>query len=172
MIDTLPLVTRGHKRKITQGNVSWRNVSLMAKYVEDPQLREGWRDLLHPWERLKWARLYWQHQSGIETRTAKQAADALNMGEGTYRTYERPEGSSKHTPLTHQRAIEFGRKFKVSWTWILLNHGTPFDQMLGPAQERVLQIMSTADNDQQDTIADMIEAYLNSQAQKQRQAQG
>lgn len=169
---TLPSVTQSHKPEITRGNVTRRNVPPMAKYVEDPQLREGWRDLLHPWERLKWARLYWQHQNGIESRTAKQAAEALGMEEGTYRTYERPDTASKHTPLTHQRAIEFGRKFKVSWTWILLNHGEPYDQMLGPAQERVLRIMSKAADDQQETIADMIEAYLSAQGQRQRQAQG
>lgn len=144
----------------------------MAKYVEDPQLREGWRDLLHPWERLKWARLYWQHQSNIENPTAKQAAEALGMGEGTYRSYERPDTASKHTPLTHQRAIEFGRKFKVSWTWILLNHGEPFDQVLGPAQERVLRIMSNAADEEQERIANIIEAYLAAQDQSQRQARG
>lgn len=142
----------------------------MARYVEDHELREGWRTLMHPWERLRWARLWWQTQSGIEDKTADQAASALGMKPGTYRAYERGDG--KQTKLTHQRAIEFGRKFKVSWTWILLNHGEPFDQVLGPAQERVLRVMAKAAEEQQETIADMIEAFLNAQGQRQRQAQG
>ncbi len=171
MPSTLPSVTHAHKLEITRGNVTPRNVQSMAKYVEDPQLREEMARSAAPGERLKWARLYWQHQNGIESRTAKQAAEAL--------VWKRvPIGPTNGlTPPRSTRLcrisapLRFGRKFKVSWTWILLNHGEPFDQVLGPAQERVLRIMSGAADDQQETIADMIEAYLNAQSQRQRQAQ-
>lgn len=163
---TLPVVTQGRKAEITPGNVTARNVCRMAKYVDSHEVREGWRGLMHSWERLKWARLHWQHQNELPA-TAKHAAEALHMNEHTYRAYERPEGSSKHIPLKHQDAIRFARKFKISWQWLLENHGTPFDTQLPEAQLRVIQAMSNADEDQQNRLADMVEAFLRPQKQAQ-----
>lgn len=141
----------------------------MPKYVADHELREGWRNLQHPWERLRWARKYWQNQSGGTNTTAKHAAEVLGMQEGTYRAYERAAGTSKSTALDAQRAIQFGRKFKVSWEWILLNEGDPFKTSLTPAQLRVIQSMATVDEDQQNALADLAEAFVQTQVQRQRQ---
>jgi transcriptional regulator with XRE-family HTH domain len=129
----------------------------MTKYVESHELREGWRNAHHPWERLAWARKHWQAQTETLEPTAKQAAEALGIKEGTYRAYERAAGSSKHTPLKHQDAIRFARKFKVSWQWLIAGEGTPFDDDLPEAQERVLRVMSSLPANKQKALADMIE---------------
>ena len=129
----------------------------MAKYVESHELREGWRNAAHPWERLLWARKHWQAQTETLDRTAKQAADALGLKEGTYRAYERAPGSSKSIALNHQDAIRFARKFKVSWQWLVAGEGTPFDDDLPEPQERVLRVMSSLPESKQKALADMIE---------------
>lgn len=85
--------------------------------------REQWRETREGHERVRWARLYWQERAGAVNGTAKDAADSLGMSEGTYRAYERRPGTSKHIPLNHQAAIRFGRRFGVSWTWLLTSEG-------------------------------------------------
>ncbi|MGH1574332.1 hypothetical protein ACRAWG_31385 [Methylobacterium sp. P31] len=129
----------------------------MAKYVESHELREGWRNAAHPWERLTWARKHWQAQTETLETTAKQAAEALGLKEGTYRAYERAPGTSKSIALNHQDAIRFARKFKVSWQWLIAGEGTPFDDDLPEAQERVLRVMSSLPESKQKALADMIE---------------
>lgn len=151
------MVTEQGKWRITRGNVSPGNVSAMPKHVSQHEVREGWRNAQHPWERLYWARRHWQVQSESITHTAKHAADALGMKEGTYRAYERPDTLSKHTKLNDQAAIKFARKFKVSWQWLLLGSGTPFDDELPEPQERVLRVMSGMDEARQKALADIIE---------------
>lgn len=118
-----------------------------------------WLSLKHPWERLRWARLYWQNKKGAAT-SAKAAAESLGMQENTYTAYERPpgDGTKKHTPLSHQRAIQFGRKFGVNWVWILEGEETPFERT--PAQERAIRLMAEAPEDEQERIADIIAAAL------------
>lgn len=129
----------------------------MVRYVESHELREGWRNAVHPWERLIWARKHWQAQTETLDRTAKQAAQALGLKEGTYRAYERAPGSSKNIGLNHQDAIRFARKFKVSWQWLIAGEGTPFDDELPEAQERVLRVMSSLPESKQRALAEMIE---------------
>lgn len=116
-----------------------------------------WSRLREPWERLKWARRYWQRQSGAAS-TASAAAESLGLQENTYSAYERSPDSSKHTTLDHQRAIEFGRKFKVSWVWLLSGEETPFART--PAQTRAVELMATVSEGDQEEVVDIIEAAL------------
>lgn len=121
----------------------------------------GWDALEGPWDRLRWARRRWQHKTGAVNPTAVQAALALGIEPGTYRTYERPPGSSKHAAYDHQLAIRFGRRFKVSWPWLLTGDGSPFDDH-DPVQERMLRAMAMLDERQQETLAAMAEAFARS----------
>ena len=114
----------------------------------------GWADLEYPHERLRWARL----NAGFPTM--KAAADSLGMQENTYSAYEREPGTSKWTDMDHQRAIEFGRKFKVSWTWLLVREGTPFEIPLTEAQRRAVEAMAAAEPDDQDRAAQVVETML------------
>ena len=122
--------------------------------------RDRWRLMTTGPARLMWARMYWQVRASAISGTAKDAADSLGMKEGTYRAYEREAGTSKHIPLDHQAAIRFGRKFGVSWQWLLLGEGTPFDDQLPEAQERMLRAMEAVDRIQQEAMVDMVERLL------------
>lgn len=116
-----------------------------------------WRDLKEGWQRLQWAR----RQSQFET--AKDAAISLGMQPGTYRAYEREPGTSKHTPLDHQAAIRFGRKFKINWLWLLTGEGDPKGEPVQESRlERALSRAKEAPAEQQDMIADIIERLLKS----------
>lgn len=123
----------------------------------------SWMFLEEPWQRLRWARTYWQHQAGGEM-TAKAAADSLGFNSPeTYTAYEREPGKSKHTALSPQRAIEFGRKFRINWQWLLEGEGTPFDTPssgLSPAVSRVVDLMKGATPADQESVADLVEAAL------------
>lgn len=101
--------------------------------------------------------MLWQREAGAAKESASAAADSLGMEPGTYRAYERDPASSKHTKLDHQSAIRFARKFKVSWTWLLTNEGTPFDFSLTPAQERVVKLMSDMDETQEAEFVRLVE---------------
>ncbi len=155
---SLPLVTSKDKRKITHGNVTVGNVIQMA--AKD----DGWRDLNGTHERVRWARIRWQGGSG----TGTDAAKSLGMEPGTYRAYERAPESSKHTPLDHQTAARFGRKFRINWLWLLTNEGTPFDDQHSPQVSRVIEAMAQLPAEVQDTLAVMAEGL----AQKKRRRTG
>lgn len=119
-----------------------------------------WQRLSDGWERLRWARMRWQSEAGAVNGSASDAARSLGMKDGTYRAYERPPGSSKHTPLDSQAAISFGRRFKVNWIWLLTGDGSPFDEptTLPPIQERAIKAMSQLSEAEQKAIADFAEA--------------
>ena len=117
MQSTLPKVTDRCNEFDTHGNVTGRNVRGMND--------DDWKSKKEPWQRLKWARERWQRQA--EARSMADAARSLGMKEGTYRAYERRPGASKHTPLDYEMAVMAGRKFKVSWAWLLKNEGSPYD---------------------------------------------
>jgi hypothetical protein len=123
-----------------------------------PPMDTAWTQIEDPWERLKWARL----QAGFGTATA--AAESLGMKKDTYSAYERAPGTSKHTSLDHQTAIAAGRKFKVSWTWLLVAEGTPFDRPTTEPQRRAIDAMRAVPEERQAAVADAIEALLKSQA--------
>lgn len=148
---TLPPVTSQRKREVTPRNSTSCNVFRMAE--------RDWRALEGQWERLRWARQRWQNTGAVKP-TAEHAAESLGIKPGTYRAYERGPDTSKHTPFGHQEAMLFGRKFKVSWTWLLLGQGSPFDDQLPEPQERVIRAMAVADPDQQEALADMVERLL------------
>lgn len=114
----------------------------------------SWAQLREDWERVQWAR------KRADFPTARAAAESLNMGENTYSAYERPEGASKSTRISDQRAIQFGKKFKVSWRWLLLGEGSPFDVPQTKAQERVVAAMAEASPERQEEVALFVETLL------------
>lgn len=117
-------------------------------------METGWELLQDPHERLRWARIRAKYA------TAKAAAESLGMKKDTYSAYERAPDKSKVTGMTHQRAMQFARKFKVSWEWLLNGKGTPFSKPQTLAQERVLTAMSEAPEEEQDRVAAAVEALL------------
>lgn len=154
---TLPSVTGRCKPKITPGNGTERN----ALWMEN-ESRDAWRRAEEPWQRLIWARKHWQNATGAVAANAEHAAESLGMKPNTYRAYERRPDASKSIKLNHQMAIRFGRKFKVSWVWLLLGEGSPFDEAadLPPAQARIVRAMADTPEEDQERIANMVEAFL------------
>lgn len=141
----LPQVRLWGKPDLTPGKIT------LGKFR---RMDTEWANLKEDWERVRWAR------KRAEFATARAAAESLGLGENTYSAYERPEGASKSTRISDQRAIQFGKKFKVSWRWLLLGEGTPFDGAQSKAQERVLAAMSKAPEDEQERVAAAVEALL------------
>jgi hypothetical protein len=141
------------KRKaiVPHRNVTFGNVADMAD--------QSWRQREEPWERLTWARM-----RRFDTSVA--AAESLGMNENTYRAYERRPGSSKHTPLDHQAAIRFGRKFRVRWEWLLIGEGEPWPETERPEDEpptpasRVAVALKSVSQERQEAIADAVEALV------------
>lgn len=117
-------------------------------------MSEEWRDLKEGWQRLRWARL--QTSAFAD---AEDAAKSLSMKGGTYRAYERAPGTSRHTPLNHEMARKFARKFGVSWVWLLTGEGEPFEASESRL-ERALFAAMEAPDEQQDLIADVVERIL------------
>ena len=120
------------------------------------------KDLREPHERLRWARMQWQEGRGIKP-DATAAAESLGMKPHAYRAYERAPGSSKHTPLSHQKAIEFGRKYGVSWEWLMTGRGNPTDlglAQLTPTERRLIDALREAPEARQTAVADAIEQLL------------
>lgn len=111
-----------------------------------------------PHERLRWARVRWQDRKGIKP-DAGAASESLGLKPHTYRAYERAPGSSKHTELTHQRAIEFGRKFGVNWEWLMTGRGSPDDMPateLTPTERSLIDALREAPEARQTAVADAI----------------
>jgi hypothetical protein len=122
-------------------------------------MSEEWRDLREGHERLTWAR----RRSRFETQ--RDAADSLGMNLNTYSAYERAPDKSKHTPLDHQAAIRFGKKFKVNWVWLLTGWGEPTGDPLTTnapltVLEEAMAKAAKAPEAQQELIADIIERML------------
>lgn len=107
---------------------------------------ENWRRLEGSWERLIWARERWQ-KINARPLNAADAAVALQMKKGTYRAYERPPGTSKHTSLGYEAAQKFAGKFHVNWRWLL--HGSPFDPEQSPSAPMVVAIKAEFDAETQ-----------------------
>lgn len=141
----LPRVRLTDKRNLTHGKITPGKIAVMDT---------EWSRCTEDWQRVAWARRH------ANFATARAAAESLGIGENTYSAYERPPEASKSTRLHDQRAIQFGRKFKVSWRWLLLAEGTPFDSVRSPAQDRVMAAMATADEEQQERVAAAVEALL------------
>lgn len=121
----------------------------------------SWIGLGEAHKRLKWARKRWQTKLGVKP-TGKAAAESLGMNEDTYTAYEREPDSSKHTPLDHQKAVLFARKFKVNWVWLLTGDESPFER--SAAQSRAIAAMAGAEEDEQERAADLIEVALKRRA--------
>lgn len=118
----------------------------------------GWSKLREPWQRVAWARLHWQRQIG-SAETKRAAAESLGMNENTYSAYERdPSDGKKAIPLDHQRAIEFGRKFKANWVWLLTGEETPFGRT--HAQSRAVELLAQAPEDLQEEAVEIMETVL------------
>lgn len=118
----------------------------------------SWTQAEEGWQRLKWARM----NGGFTTATS--AAESLGMRKDTYTAYERAPDSSKHSQLDHQMAIKAGRKFRVSWTWLLVGDGTPFDKPSNEFQQRAIQAMAAVPEEKQAALAEAIEAMVRSAA--------
>lgn len=151
----LPSVSFSHKGELTLRKLTACKIASMDD--------QEWLYLEEPWQRLRWARLHWQRSTGSAT-TGKAAAEALGFStpEG-YTAYEREPGASKHTPLSPQRAIQFGRKFKINWVWILEGKGTPFDTPasgLSPSQSRIVEMMADKSEEEQETVVRLVEMAL------------
>lgn len=140
---------------------SYRNANLTHGKITIGKLHpmddSSWIDLREPWERLRWARMAWQRRSGSAS-TGVAAAESLGLKENTYTAYERPPTGSKHTPLDHQRAIQFAKKFKTNWVWLLTGDETPFGRT--EAQNKAVTLMSMVDEREQEHVVDIIEAAL------------
>lgn len=150
-----------HGYKITRRNQRAQACRLPARSilsVISRRMETSWTQAEESWERLKWARLH----AGFTTATA--AAESLGLRKDTYTAYERAPGSSKHTQLDHQMAIKAGRKYRVSWTWLLVGDGTPFDKPSNPHQQRAIQAMATVPEEKQAALAEAIEALVRSAA--------
>lgn len=118
----------------------------------------SWTQAEEGWQRLKWARMH----GGFTTATS--AAESLGMRKDTYTAYERAPDTSKHSQLDHQMAIKAGRKFRVSWTWLLVGDGTPFDKPSNEFQQRAIQAMAAVPEEKQAALAEAIEAMVRSAA--------
>lgn len=118
---------------------------------------DSWTTLTEPHERLRWARIQWQEEKGIKP-DAKAAAESLGIEPHTYRRYERSPESANHSALDHQKAIQFSRKYKVSWTWLLTGAGSPDapDDGLNPDERRMIDALREAPKARQAAAADAI----------------
>lgn len=119
-------------------------------------------ELREPHERLRWARMQYQEKQGISPN-AGAVASSFGLGEHAYRAYERKPDASKNTALTHQRAIQFGRKFGVNWEWLMTGKGDPYDigiSQLTPTERRVIDALREAPEARQTAVADAIEQLL------------
>lgn len=119
-----------------------------------PDMDTSWSEAREPWERVKWARLHAKYA------TARAAADSLGEKEGTYIAYERAPGSSKWSKLNSQRAIQFGRKFRVSWIWLLTGDGTPFENVMSDAQARLAAAIADQPEEEQERIVNIVELMV------------
>jgi hypothetical protein len=120
MPEVLPRVRWTRKHSLTPGKITPGKIGAM--------LDTAWSQIPEDahWERVRWARQWWQEKSG-RPKTARGAATALHMDENTYSAYERRPSSSKSTGISIERARQFGEKFGVNWVWIASGEGTPFD---------------------------------------------
>jgi len=116
-----------------------------------------WQRQTEPHDRLRWARVQWQEAKGIKP-DAKAAAESLGLAPHTYRRYERSPESANHSALDHQKAIQFARKYKVNWIWLLTGEGTPYDRddNLNAEERRMIDALREAPKDRQAAAADAI----------------
>lgn len=155
----------GHEPHVTHGYADPASTKLpevTCEGVTFGYMEALWENLSEPHERLRWARMRWQVAKGIKP-DASAAAESLGMKPHTYRAYERPPGASKATELTHQRAITFGRKYGVSWEWLMTGKGTPDTTTvseLTPTERRVIDALREAPEARQTAVADAIEQLL------------
>ncbi len=124
---------------------------------------ESWTVLEEPWDRLRWARNYWQSKAGGPA-TARAAAEALGMAENTYTTYERdPAKSTSARGFDPDLAVKFGRKFKIAWTWLLTGDGTPWDVVVSsvsPEQEQLLEMTRGRTAEELQPVVDFVQAAM------------
>lgn len=159
----------GHEPHVTRSYAvlsSSRLHTVTCWGVTSRHMETQWALLDEPHERLRWARMHWQESRGIKP-DAGLAAESMGIKPHTYRAYERPEDASKHSALSHQRAIQFGRKFGVSWTWLMEGKGTPFDiptNELNETERRIVEAVRDVPEERQASVAAAIEALLKSQA--------
>ena len=115
----------------------------------------SWAQLREPHERLRWARLRLYP-------TATAFADAVGLKKDTYTAHEREPGSSKATRLTAEKAMQFGRKLKVRWEWLLEGKGLPWPDDSSAGRSRpaaqVAELVDSADPEEQERILRVVQA--------------
>ncbi len=95
---------------------------------------DSWRELDYKHERLRWARV---RRTDFERPT--DAAKAMNIKPGTYRTYEHAKadgGRWPPPPVLQQIADKYG----VSWVWLETGEGSPDDAPSNPLALVVSQV--------------------------------
>lgn len=92
---------------------------------------------------------------------SKDAAESMGLKPVTYRSYERPT-SEAGRGMKPQQAQQFARKFKVSWTWLLMGEGTPAIETQAPPElvEINRRIESMTDPAQRTNALDLINGIL------------
>jgi len=119
------------------------------------QVDTQWSNAEYPWQRVQWARAY----AGFPNMQA--AADSLGMRQNTYSAFERdPAETTRPRKLDHEHAIKFGAKFKVSWIWLLLGQGTPFERPLTEHQARVAAALEDHPLEEQARLAAAVEMLV------------
>ena len=152
---TLPPVTRAATENVTHSDVTYGNFGGMA--IEDDL---AWTRLTRAWERLAWARL-----RRAEFPTQQAFADAVGMKRGAYRLYEQDPARGKASALSADKAIEFARRLRVRWQWLLLGEGAPWPEdeagrKWSPSTQRVAEMIESASEADQERIAAVVEAML------------
>lgn len=91
------------------------------------------------WDRLAWARTH----APVPMDTAA-AGSVIGLSAQTYRTYERRPNTPGARAIDPQNIIKLGRRWKISWQWIISGEGTPFDRELEPRQLEVIETFERA----------------------------
>lgn len=114
----------------------------------------AWTRLKEAWQRLRWAR----QRTGM---TQANFASAVRLGRTGYIKYEANPEKSQHTQMTADRAMQFAKRLRVRWEWLLEGHGPPWindseQKKLTEPQERAVQLLDDKPVDQQ---ARLVEAF-------------
>lgn len=113
----------------------------------------SWSQAQEPHERLKWAR-------SQQFPTARAFAAAMGMGEQSYSAFEREPGRSRTNRLTADRAMQFARKLRVRWEWLLEGAGLPWLDNTDASRTRpaaqIAEIVDAQDPEEQARLLELV----------------
>jgi transcriptional regulator with XRE-family HTH domain len=110
-----------------------------------------WASLTEPEERLRWARARL-----FETQEA--FANSIGMKRGAYRKYEAGPAHDGGV-LKADKAMQFAKKLKVRWEWLLYGQGVPFLDTPTPAQ-RVDELLRDLPLEEQERYVSALELLV------------